>query len=192
METIYKCSIVETRTSEGSNFLVSSSNCEIRAIIKILTSKNKMVNSAVTSQEFSSDLQRFHILSRLSWNNKTFIKIPRIVKFLLQNAQKRQKFYKIVNYEYYDSIYNISVLVFDSAYTLIHWSESLIFRSSFLRGFTLQVIIPEWVWVGRLFGLLGPQSRPEGAVFCSLIREWVGNEFFSFHDNMVVFVSFFC
>ncbi len=37
----------------------------------------------------------------------------------------------------------------------------------------------------------GPQSRPEVVVFCSLIRELVGNEFFSFYDNMVIFVWFF-
>ncbi len=36
------------------------------------------------------------------------------------------------------------------------------------------------------------ESRLESAVFCSLIRELVGNEFFSFYYNMVIFVSFFC
>ncbi len=38
---------------------------------------------------------------------------------MLQNALKKQKFHKIVNFEYYDSIskkFNISILVFDSAY----------------------------------------------------------------------------
>ncbi len=79
-----------------------------------------VANSAATSQEFS-DLQRFHILSRSSHDNKIFVKIPRIVKFLPQNAQKKGKFHKIVNYEYYDLIFkkfHISVLVFDSAYTV--------------------------------------------------------------------------
>ncbi len=46
-----------------------------------------------TSREFSWDLQRSHILSRLSQDNKIFVKIPRIVKFLLQNALKKWKFY---------------------------------------------------------------------------------------------------
>ncbi len=34
-------------------------------------------------------------------------------------------------------------------------------------------------------GVLGLQSRPEGAVFCSLIRELVGIELFSLYDNLV-------
>ncbi len=40
--------------------------------------------------------------------------------------------------------------------------------------------------------VLGRQIRLEGAVFCSLIRELVGNEFFSFYDNMIIFVLFSC
>ncbi len=46
--------------------------------------------------------------------------------------------------------------------------------------------------VKKMLLLLGPQSRPEGAIFCSLMRELVGNEFFSFYDNAVIFASFFC
>ncbi len=40
--------------------------------------------------------------------------------------------------------------------------------------------------------ILGPQNRPEGAVFYSLIKKLVGNYFFSFCDNMVISVLFFC
>ncbi len=61
--------------------------------------------SAAASQEFSRDLQRFHILSRLSHDDKLFVKIPRTVKFLLQNALKKQKLHVIVSFKYYDSIY---------------------------------------------------------------------------------------
>ncbi len=35
------------------------------------------------------------------------------------------------------------------------------------------------------------QSRLEGAVFRSLIRELVGNGLFSFYDNLVIFMSFY-
>ncbi len=50
--------------------------------------------SAATSREFSWDLQIFHILSRLPQDNKIFVKSPRIVKFLLQDALKRKNFMK--------------------------------------------------------------------------------------------------
>ncbi len=54
-----------------------------------------VINRAARSQEFSRDLQRFHILSRLSQDHKIFVKISRIIKFLLQNALKKRKFHKI-------------------------------------------------------------------------------------------------
>ncbi len=59
------------------------------------------------------------------------------------------------------------------------------------------LICIKWVKVKRnltstaVCTILGPKSRAEGAVFCSLIRELVGNKLFSFYDNMVIFVSFF-
>ncbi len=70
--------------------------------------KSKKFNlqcSAARFQEFSWDLQKFHILSRLSQDNEIFVKISRIITFLLQNAIQNRKFHKIVNYEYYDSIF---------------------------------------------------------------------------------------
>ncbi len=93
--------------------------------------------SAATSHEFSRDLQRFYI----SQDKNIFVRIPRIVKFLLQNTLKKRKFHKIVvNCKYYDSVSKkcqdgISVFVFKSAYTvlcivfefdlLIHWLSLL-------------------------------------------------------------------
>ncbi len=54
-----------------------------------------VLGSASRSQEFSWDLQAFHILSRLSQDNKIFVKILRIVTFCLQDIRKNPKNYKI-------------------------------------------------------------------------------------------------